>query len=166
MKFAVFLFFSSCIEESQLCRGMGLCTNNEDLEWCQNGQRILTSVENENLPYTSSWKPLRDHSECPLPNSKLSQTEISNKKKVLKPSARKIVSSHQQIKQAKIRDGIRYDCLNRGDEFPFGGATNNNGEEKIEKTWRNELVNEPCEDGRGRRCLGKAFDKCVGSSSK
>ena len=148
MKFAVFLFFSSCVDESQLCRGMGLCTNNEDLEWCQNGQRILTSVENNSLPYNSSWKPLSEHSECPLPNSKL------------KPSARKIVSSPQQIKNSKIRDGIGYDCLNRGDEFPFGGATNNNGEEKNEKTLRNELVNDPCEEG-DRRCLGKAFDECV-----
>ena len=160
MKFSLFLFFSSCIDESQLCRGMGLCTNNEDLEWCQNGQRILTSVEDENLPYKSSWNPLDEHSECSLPNSKPTQTERSIEKK---PYANKLLSSHQQIETAKKGDGLAYHCFNRADETPFHRAIKNNGE----KTWI-ELVNEPCDYSHfTRRCLGKGVtERCINSECK
>ena len=162
MKFAVFLFFSSCIDESQLCRGMGLCTNNEDLEWCQNGQRILTSVEDKNLPYKNSWSPISDHSECSLPNSKPTQTERSIEKK---PYANKLLSSHQQIETAKKGDGLAYHCFNRADETPFHRAIKKNNEEKIEENWV-KLVNEPCEAEK-RRCLGKGVtEECIDSSGK
>ena len=157
MKFAVFLFFSSCIDESQLCRGMGLCTNNEDLKWCQNEQKILTSVEDENLPYKNSWEPISRYSECTLPNSKPTQTERSIEKK---PYANKLLSSHQQIETALKGDGLAYHCFNRADETPFHKAIKNNKEGKIEKNWV-ELVNEPCEDGQ-RRCLGKGVtEECI-----
>ena len=187
MKFAVFLFFSSCVDESQLCRGMGLCTNNEDLEWCQNGQRILTSVKNESLPYKNSWKPLFDHTECTLPNSKRTQTErpiekkigghscllfpklcrdgnivspLLKETKVLTPYAKELLSSHQQIETAKKGDGLAYHCFNRADETPFHKAINTDALEKIENNWI-ELVNTPCESPYERRCLGKAAKECT-----
>ena len=162
MKLAAFLFFSSCIDESQLCRGKGLCTNNEDLEWCQNGQKILTNVENESLPYENSWSPISYYSECSRPNSKSTQTERSIEKK---PYANKLLSSHQQIETAKKGDGLAYHCFNRADETPFHGAIINNSGEKKTKTWV-DLVNEPCE-AEERRCLGKGVtEECIDSSSK
>ena len=159
MKFAVFLFFSSCVDESQLCRGKGFCTNNEDLEWCQKGPRILTNVENESLPYKNSWSPISYYSECSRPNSKSTQTERSIEKK---PYANKLLSSHQQIETAKKGDGLAYHCFNRADETPFHGAISNNGE----KTWV-ELVNEPCDYSDQRRCLGKGVtEECIFSNGK
>ena len=141
---------------------MGLCTNNEDLEWCQNGQRILTSVEDENLPYKNSWEPISDYSECTLPNSKPTQTERSIEKK---PYANKLLSSHQQIETAKKGDGLAYHCFNRADETPFHRAIKNNNEEKNETNWV-ELVNEPCEAEK-RRCLGKGvIEECIYSYRK
>ena len=137
---------------------MGLCTNNEDLEWCQNGQRILTSVEDENLPYENSWEPIHDYSECTLPNSKPTQTERSIEKK---PYANKLLSSHQQIETALKGDGLAYHCFNRADETPFQRAINNKGGQKIEKPW--EKLG--CEEGT-RRCLGKAVDGCINSRCK
>ena len=109
----------------KLCRGMGLCTNNEDLEWCQNGPRILTNVENESLPYEYSWKPIYDYSECSLLNSEPTQTERVIEKK---PYANKLLSSHQQIETAKKGDGLAYHCFNRADETPFHRAIKNNNE--------------------------------------
>ena len=122
---------------------MGLCTNNEDLEWCQNGQKILTSVENESLPYENFWKPLDKHSECSLSYSS------------------KVVSSHQQIETANKRDRLAYHCFNRADETPFHKAINTDALEKIENNWI-ELVNTPCESPYYRRCLGKAAKECTG----
>ena len=145
MKYDIFLFLSSCVDETQLCRGQGLCANNDDyLKWCQNGQKILTSVENESLPYENFWKPLVKHSECSLSYSS------------------KVVSSHQQIETANKRDRLAYHCFNRADETPFHGAISNNGE----KTWV-ELVNEPCDYSESRRCLGKGVtEECIDSSCK
>ena len=142
---------------------MGLCDNKEDLKWCQNGQRKLTSVplENEGLPNENSWKPLEGSSECPLPNSKLNQIERFTETKVLKPHANKLLSSRQQIDTRGIEDGRAYHCLNRGDETPF----RKNAGEKIEKTW-NELMNEPCAEDK-RRCMGKGVkEECVHVHSK
>ena len=165
------MFFSSCVDESQLCRGRGLCTNNEDLEWCQNGQRILTSVEDENLPYKNSWEPISKYSECTLPNSEPTQTEISIEKK---PYANKLLSSHQQIETAKKGDGLAYHCFNRADETPFHKAINTDALEEIEKNWTG-LVNTPCPPHgvssnripNDRRCFGKAVtEECIRSFCK
>ena len=152
MKFAVFLFFSSCVDESQLCRGEGLCADNDDyLKWCKNEQRIMTSVDNGSLPFQNLWKPLFQHFECSLPYSS------------------KVVSSHQQVETANKQDRLAYHCFNRADETPFHGAISNNGGEKKEKTWV-DLVNEPCDlhkYSRSRKCLGKGVtEECIHSSGK
>ena len=159
-------FFSSCVDESQLCRGMGLCPKNEDLKWCKKGQRILTIVENGSLPFENYWKPLDGHSECPLPNSKLIKMERGPIEKNLRkfietvePYESKLLSSHQQIETAKIRDGVAYQCFNRGDETPFYRAIDNSIGEKIETSW--DHINTPCKHTVQRRCFGKEADECV-----
>ena len=150
---------------------MGLCTNNEDLEWCQNGQKILTNVENESLPYKNSWSPISEYSECSRPNSKSTQTERSIEKK---PYANKLLSSHQQIETAKKGDGLAYHCFNRADETPFHKAINTDALEEIEKNWTG-LVNTPCPPHgvssnripNDRRCFGKAVtEECIRSFCK
>ena len=133
------LYFSSCVDESQLCKGTPLCANKQDLKWCKNSTK-----------WSIDPGPLDDHYKC---TSRHSSNETN--------------SNGQWIKDVEREDRRIFHCLNRGDENPFSETKRKNAtEEKSKETWM-ELVNMPCDDGKKyRRCLGNRPDQCVFANSK
>ena len=51
------LYFSSCIDETQLCKGFPLCQNKIDLKWCRNTSSLSD-------PNVAEWKPIDTLSIC------------------------------------------------------------------------------------------------------
>ena len=94
------MFFTrSCVDENQICKGIPLCDNKNDLKWCKNA-----TFWNE----PADWKPTVDHSSCTL----TSQTDG--------------VVPHAQLVQTSLVDDGTYHCLNRADEHIFLEKKQNN----------------------------------------
>ena len=131
------LFFTrSCVDENQICKGIPLCDNKNDLKWCKNA-----TFWNE----PADWKPMKDHSACTL----TSQTDG-------------VVPHSQLVKTFLVDDGT-YHCLNRADEhFIFEKRQNgtNNATDWL------QLVTTPCVSDTDRRCLGRNPDQCVSLRGK
>ena len=81
--------YSTCVEETALCRGTSFCANKQDLRWCMS-QKDANQV------------PLNDFAYC---NVLAKSNEIS--------------LQGQQIKKVTKGDGRLFNCLNRRDENPF-----------------------------------------------
>ena len=135
------MFFTrSCVDENQICKGIPLCDNKNDLKWCKNA-----TLWNE----PPDWKPIVGHSACTL----ASQTDG-------------LVPHAQLVKTFLVDDGT-YHCLNRADEHIFSEKRQNhtnNGTDWLQS------VTTPCGlDVFGdayRRCLGRNPDQCVWVYSK
>ena len=66
----------------------------------------------------------------------------------------------QTVDNGYIADHSQYHCINGGDENPFSIKN-----EAGSKTWT-EWINEPCDLGFHRRCLGSRPDKCLDAMCK
>ena len=135
------LFFTrSCVDENQICKGIPLCDNKNDLKWCKNATFWHEPAD---------WKPMVKRSACSL----TSQTDG-------------VVPHSQLVKTFLVDDGT-YHCLNRADEHIFSEKRQNdtnNGTDWLQS------VTTPCDldvfgDG-WRRCLGRNPDQCVWVYSK
>ena len=56
---SLFILTSSCVDESQMCKGIPLCDDKNDLKWCKNA-----TTWNENPG--ANWKAIRNHFVCTL----------------------------------------------------------------------------------------------------
>ena len=56
-----FVFNRSCVDENQLCKGIPLCRNKKDLQWCKNA----TSQPHSETDL--EWKPYQDRVKCISP---------------------------------------------------------------------------------------------------
>ena len=56
---SLFILTSSCIDESQICKGLPLCNDKNDLKWCKNA---TTWNEQPGADYLD----IEDHSVCTL----------------------------------------------------------------------------------------------------
>ena len=136
--FMLFLFIRLCIDESELCKGVPLCSNKEDLKWCKTAS-MWTVPEN--------WTPIEifyPNTLGPEPQKKC--TTFLNDKD----------PRGQWIHPDDMGDGKSYQCINRTDENPFSKplltATD-------DYRWL-DLVNSICPNEM-RRCLGDKPTQCV-----
>ena len=83
--------YSTCVEETALCRGTSFCANNEDLKWCKSQPAA------DRVPLYAT-----DDIKC--------NALSNNNEKSLQG---------QQIKKVTKGDGRLFNCLNRQDEDPF-----------------------------------------------
>ena len=107
--FEIFIY-STCVEETALCRGTSFCANKQDLKWCES-QKDANQV------------PLDDFAYCNV----LGKNDVK-------------ILQGQQIKKVTKRDGHLFNCLKRQDEDPFkktetkkwqgNQPCNDNGKEK------------------------------------
>ena len=87
------------MDENQICKGIPLCDNKNDLKWCKNA-----SFWNE----PADWKPMAEHLACTLTRQ-----------------ADGVVPHGQLVKTFLVDDGT-YHCLNRADEHIFSEKRQNN----------------------------------------
>lgn len=129
------------MDETQLCKGRVFCPNKNDIRWCENST-------NHNLK--------------PLPSLGPEYYKCSSS-----PYHNITIVNGQWIKQVEKDDSLVYQCLNRGDENPFGRQKIREDacQDGSNKNWR-DCVETPCEDYTKRRCLGDRPDHCVYDSSK
>ena len=86
-----FFFFSTCVNELKVCKGIPQCSNKEDLKWCKN-------ATSWSLPHTD-WKPLEGLVRCTHPG----QPEYH-------PG---------QWIYPEVKGNGLYNCYNRADMNPF-----------------------------------------------
>ena len=86
----MYILTRSCINEVQLCKGIPLCDNMNDLKWCKNSTMI-----------DEDWKSISEQWVCSLA-----------------PQTDGIVP-HGQLIEIGLRNDGTYHCLNRADENPF-----------------------------------------------
>ena len=91
--FLLSTLISSCVDESQLCKGVALCPNAEDLKFCKNA----TSWTFDDSEWTRNGH--LDEISC----NHLGSTDEEN-------------LQGQQIKKVNNNDGLVYNCINRRDE--------------------------------------------------
>ena len=125
------LFNRSCIYEQDICEGVSVCPNKNDLKLCQSS---LWGQPDTNL------KPLSHYLKCPLPG---------------RPNVTGLYS--QQILDLNVNDTRVYHCFNRGDENPFSPKKTDNGK----ADWLQLVKTPCEEGEDFRRCLGYRPDKCV-----
>ena len=129
------VFFSTCVDESLLCKGIPLCKNKNDLKVCK-----------MNIP-TKDWVPIYEHTTCisvdhPEYNMQYGQT----------------------IYKDLMTDDSHFYCLNRGDTNPFSITNSESNVTDADSLTWTQWINEPCtddEDHCKRRCLGLRPDICV-----
>ena len=101
----VCFLFSTCVDETLLCKGIPLCENKNDLKACK-----------MNLP-SMDWNPIYLLSTC-------TPDMLIDHPKYIMPYGQTIVSK-------LIADNSHFYCLNRGDTNPFLS----NGADVDSKTW-------------------------------
>ena len=125
------LLIRTCVDETELCKGVPLCDNKEDLKWCK-------AASMWTVP--GNWTPMKDgyvqaREKCTSLNENNPQG--------------------QWIYAKDMTDGI-FQCINRKDENPFSKQKNvTDGNSWIES------VNYPCDYSWHRRCLGDKPNECV-----
>ena len=129
-------FFSTCVDEALLCKGIPLCENKNDLKACK-----------MNFP-NMDWKPIDTLSTC---------TTINHPEYIM-PYGQKINSD-------LINDTSRFYCLNRGDTKPFL-ITNSESNDDDSKTWTQWVNTACDWLSYDRRCLGLRPDICVSATGK
>ena len=126
------------MDESELCKGVPLCGNKEDLKWCK-AASMWTVPEN--------WTPMLDYT----PENLVTSTDQLQKKCSF---VNDTDPPGQWFHSEDKMDGHLYQCINRTDENPFSKQKN-----ATDDTWL-EWVNIPC-GLDGRRCLGDKPNQCV-----
>ena len=134
--FDIFIY-STCVEETALCKGTSFCANKEDLKWCQSQPAV-------------DWVPLdnSDYFNCNVLGN--------NNEKSLQG---------QQIKKVTKGDGRLFNCLNRQDEDPFKKTETKKwqGNQPCDVlSIRGPFIGH----GNGRRCLGQRSEKCIDAECK
>ena len=134
--FLPFLLIRSCVDESELCKGVSLCNNKEDLKWCK-GTSVWAVPDN--------WTALDSVSNDGEESVQAKCTFFND----TDPTG-------QWINPEDQMDGNKYHCINRTDENPFSKRKQSTDD----KTWL-DWVNSPCHHEPDRRCLGDKPNQCV-----
>ena len=93
------LLIRTCVDESELCKGVPLCDTKEDLKWCK-------AASTWTVP--DNWTPMIDKNE-----------HVQQKCTTLNDTD----PQGQWIDSEKKKDGI-FQCINRKDEKPFSKKKN------------------------------------------
>ena len=129
--------FRTCVDETQLCKGMPLCENKNDLKWCKDEWKLPSP----HFKYIFDYEKIEQHSKC----SKSHQFD-------------NFIPNGQDILKEDIGNGLVYNCFNRADEDPFQKIGYNQSEG--DKSWLG-WVRTPCYNIMERRCLGQKPSQCV-----
>ena len=133
MIFLPSLLIRTCVDESELCKGVPLCGNKEDLKWCK---------------AASMWT---------VPDNWIPMIYVTNKHQIKCTFLNETDPRGQWIDRADNFDGKNFHCINRADEDPFSKQKNTTDD----NSWL-ELVNSTCSYSYKRRCLGDKPTQCVG----
>ena len=134
------LLIRTCVDESELCKGVPLCDNKEDLKWCK-AASIWTVPDN--------WTPMMT----------FKPGEVDEKPQIKCTFLNDTDPRGQWIHPQEYFDGKIFQCINRTDENPFSKQKNATDDNR----WL-ESVNSTCstENRWYRSCLGDKPTECVG----